>query len=451
MTPVLMQHSDPLAMQQSWESILRGTLRDRALESAEAIASDLSTMPEPVTQTDSMFPHSLAYGGAGIALFLHYWDRSVGDATARGAMENYLEKAQAALSKTRMEANLFGGFGGVSWAIHHIRNQRGAAWKPSSWRQIDSAVEAWAARENTPTELLGGLGGALLYAAEHGPREGTMPIFETTLSRLAQIAESKGRGRAWPVSEAIQKDYEWHVTPASSDPFRLSESWLCNGMTGYYKLSLAHGCMGTAGALASAIQSGFRSPIAESLAASAAEFVLEAELPPGSPSIFPNVPGTMLGKWTGGWCDGDAGIASVILLIAHVLGREDLRAHALRIARMEALRRRQDVEEPNRDNYMLCHGSSGRAHIFNRLYQATGESLFAETSLYWFDQALSNRAPGQGTGGFVVDEHREDGKLLNVYGLLMGAAGLGLTLAAACHSIEPEWDRTLLLSAGGGR
>ena len=100
---------------------------------------------------------------------------------------------------------------------------------------------------------------------------------------------------------------------------------------------------------------------------------------------------------------------------------------------------------------MLCHGSAGRAHIFNRLYQATGESLFAETALYWFDETLSLRTPGEGTGGFLVNEHGTDDALLNVHGLLMGAAGLGLTLTAACHSIEPQWDRALLLSSGSTR
>jgi hypothetical protein len=35
-------------------------------------------------------------------------------------------------------------------------------------------------------------------------------------------------------------------------------------------------------------------------------------------------------------------------------------------------------------------------------------------------------------------------------GFLMGAAGIGLALLAAATSVEPEWDRLLLLSSRSG-
>jgi hypothetical protein len=429
-----------------WEPLLQGSLRDRALESAAAIAADLiSSDPSRIGMAKS-FPHSMAYGDAGIALFLHYWERAASGPDLRSGMDVYLERAVVGVAQSRMMCGLFRGFSGISWVIQHVRRQRGAEPEGDAWEEIDAAIESWVERESVPAELMEGLGGILLYVSEHGVRESTRRIFDRIVLRLVHLARTKGAGRAWPVADSIQKDFEWHLTLPSRERFQLSEEWLKQGMAGYYKLGPAHGCLGTAAALASAVDAGFESPDAKALVARVAEFVLAQELPPGAPSTFPNVPGTIMPKWSGGWCDGDAGIAAQLLHIAGVLGRDDLRLQALRIARLESQRRVHDVEEPNRHNYVLCHGSSGRAHIFNRLYQTTRESQFAEAAVYWFAEALSVRKPGQGTGGFLVDEKRKDAALLDVSGFLMGAAGLGLALTAGSYSMESEWDRVLGLS-----
>ena len=60
-----------------------------------------------------------------------------------------------------------------------------------------------------------------------------------------------------------------------------------------------------------------------------------------------------------------------------------------------------DVEEFNRSTPMFCHGHAGRAHLFDRLYQASGDELFADTARYWLRQTLDLRRAGQGFGGFV--------------------------------------------------
>jgi hypothetical protein len=330
--------------------LLHGRLRDRALEAVAAIASDLVVLEEGAIATEKYFPQSLGYGGAGIALFLHYWARATGEKQFQESVDNYLEGGISAVANSRMPCALFRGFSGVSWAIRHIWRQRRKAPDDDAWNELDAAIEVWVGRESTPTELLEGLGGILLYVAEHGVRATTCRIFERIRLGLAEVAHNKGKDCAWPVSDRIQKDYEWHLTLSSRERFQLSEDWLRQGMTGYYKLSVAHGCIGTAAALVSAIQAGFEHPTAEAMAVRAAQFVLSWEMPSGSPSTFPNVPGTLLPKWTGGWCDGDTGIAAMILRIGRALGRDDLQRHGQRIARIEAERRIDDVEEPNRRN-----------------------------------------------------------------------------------------------------
>jgi hypothetical protein len=145
------------------------------------------------------------------------------------------------------------------------------------------------------------------------------------------------------------------------------------------------------------------------------------------------------------WCYGDPGMAVTLLAAARGAGEPAWERAAVETAlsaasRPEELARIRDAG--------LCHGSAGIAHLFNRLYQATGEPRLAEAARFWFEWTLRFRQPGNGVAGFRAwntdgenESWREDG------GFLEGAAGIGLALLAATSTVEPEWDRLLL--AGG--
>jgi hypothetical protein len=88
------------------------------------------------------------------------------------------------------------------------------------------------------------------------------------------------------------------------------------------------------------------------------------------------------------------------------------------------------------------------AHLFNRLFQATGEECFAEVARFWFERTLALRQSGRGSAGYLCWGMGEDGSMcwLPATGLLEGSAGVGLALLAAATSIESAWDRMLLVS-----
>ena len=97
----------------------------------------------------------------------------------------------------------------------------------------------------------------------------------------------------------------------------------------------------------------------------------------------------------------------------------------------------------------LCHGAAGLGHIFNRMYQATGETWLLKAATFWFKRTLDLRLPGEGVAGFLC-YWRDDNKKpqwIEEVGLLQGAAGIALTLLSAATSIEPKWDRILLVSS----
>jgi hypothetical protein len=145
------------------------------------------------------------------------------------------------------------------------------------------------------------------------------------------------------------------------------------------------------------------------------------------------------------WCYGDLGLAVALLGAARCVGEADWERAALAVARRAVCRA---SEQSGVVDAGLCHGAAGVGHLFNRLFQATGEECFAEASRFWLERTLAMRQPGRGIAGYLSWSPGEDGALtwLAEPGLLTGAAGIALALLAAATPIEPAWDRMLLAS-----
>lgn len=90
----------------------------------------------------------------------------------------------------------------------------------------------------------------------------------------------------------------------------------------------------------------------------------------------------------------------------------------------------------------LCHGAAGLVHLLDRLWQATGEPLFAEAASAWGEHTIRFRGV-EGIGGYQAwegdyfESSADD---------LAGTTGIGLALAATISTRLPDWDRPLLVS-----
>jgi lantibiotic modifying enzyme len=122
------------------------------------------------------------------------------------------------------------------------------------------------------------------------------------------------------------------------------------------------------------------------------------------------------------WCSGGPGVALGLLAAARALRDDGLARRAIATA-LVALA--PSGNAPPGDA-TLCHGAAGLAHISNRLYQATGRAELADHARAWLRRTMD-----------VAIRRRADPSLL------VGAAGVGLTLLAAATPLAPRWDRTL--------
>lgn len=80
---------------------------------------------------------------------------------------------------------------------------------------------------------------------------------------------------------------------------------------------------------------------------------------------------------------------------------------------------------------MLCDGAAGVAHLFNRLFQATGDAWLAQAARRWFAQVFEMQRHGSGIAGYqsCLDASAPGaGGWQTDPGLLTGTAGLALAL-----------------------
>jgi lantibiotic modifying enzyme len=419
-------------MTETWNPLLTGPLADRASRAIREIAEALPG----ASSRDGAAQASLASGLAGQALFYAYLALATSDEAAADRAAECLERAADELANTPLPPYLYAGFPGVAWTMEHLQDllfetpEGEEAEDPIL--EIDEALLAPLARSPWVGEydLIGGLAGLGVYALERLPRPSARTLLERVVDRLAELSEEMEEGSAW-------------FTP----PERLPEWQREIHTRGNYNLGVAHGLPGVVPVLAGACAAGVAVERARPLLESSVSFLLARRLPPGSQSCFAGT----YAPWEDptptrlAWCYGDPGIAAALLAAARAVGNAEWERQAIDIALAAAAR---DESTSHVRDAGLCHGAAGVGHLFNRLFQATGEERLAAAARFWFERTFTFHAPGEPVAGFRAWEvgvlgqpgWRPDA------GFLEGAAGVGLALLGAVSSVEPAWDRVLLVS-----
>ncbi len=144
------------------------------------------------------------------------------------------------------------------------------------------------------------------------------------------------------------------------------------------------------------------------------------------------------------WCYGDLGIAISLWHASQALKNKNLEKEAINILLHSSLRR--NLKQNGIIDAGICHGTTGIAHIFNRMYNYTNIEIFKETSEFWYKETLKMAKFEDGLVGYKSWKTEKYGGWVNDYGLLEGISGIGLALISAVSDIEPKWDECLLLS-----
>jgi lantibiotic modifying enzyme len=405
----------------SWQPLLNGELKDEARECVRAIVDDLAAY-----WRDPAGEPSLADGHAGWAILCASLAQCDHGHRHLHIAQGCIERAVAATQKNPSTAALYGGLTGLGWAVAYLRESLPDLDSEDILTEIDDGLLSHLeeAHWSGDYDLISGLVGYAVYALERLPSPAGAACIERVIDHLEQTAEHRAEGLTW-----------W--TNPKWLPDETRERW----PRGYYNLGLAHGVPGVIAVLAQICAAGARVDQARPLLDGAVRWLLANQNSDGFAHWIDADPAHKPARLA--WCYGDPGVAAALLGAASAVNELAWEREALAIALRAA---RRPPEQSGVKDAGLCHGAAGLGHLFNRMYQATGDSRLAEAARDWFQRALAMRHPGRGVGGF--ESWSPDGSGSDTWiadsGFLTGSAGIALALLAATTPVEPAWDSILL-------
>jgi hypothetical protein len=413
-----------------WRPILSGTTTQQALQAVDAIAESITSGTPPPGERDA----SLASGQAGLALLYAWLARTRRMARADILAWQSLDQAIEAVSTRAMDASLYGGFPGVAWATELVDHLLDPDAEDRN-EAVDDALLRVLSRANlwpAPHDLVVAVTGLGVYALQRCPRPSAIECLHLVVERLREHAQHDEHGIYW-----------W--TPPAGILHPVSRMQYPSGRA---DLGLAHGVAGAVALLGNICGAGVESETARPLLEGAVSWLLAHSVATEAGPTFPVwlAPDFQPSPARCAWCYGDPGIAAALLLAARGVGAAGWEQAAVALAGRAAER---PPAETGVVDAGFCHGAAGLAHIYNRMYQATGEPKLGRAAVYWLERTLDFYRLARDDGGSWVRGSRDPAKEgpWNGTGLLEGAAGVALVLLAATTSVEPVWDRMFLVSA----
>jgi lantibiotic modifying enzyme len=421
-----MTELDNASAESCWRPILSGRRAEQALQAVDAIAESIPSLPgrDP----------SLGRGQAGLALLYTWLARTRRMPQADVLAWQCLDEAIEAVSTQAMNASLYAGFSGVAWAAELVdrldpdAEDRNEAIDDVLLRLL-SRTDHWRA----PYDLVTGVTGLGVYALQRHPR----PVANECLRRVVELLHDR--------AEHDQHGLYWWTAPAE-----LHEEWRKRYPSGRADLGVAHGVAGTIALLGGICGAGIEQATARPLLEGAVRWLLAHSLPTQAGPTFPLwvAPGFEPYPARCAWCYGDPGIAAALLTAARGVGDAGLEQTAVALACRAAER---PASETGVVNAGFCHGAAGLAHLYNRMYQASGEPKLGRAALYWLERTLDFYRLAKDNGGSWVlgswDPAQQEPWTWTGIELVEGAAGVALVLLAAATSVEPTWDGMFLVSA----
>ncbi len=409
----------------------------RSARAVRAIAEDLLVaITEERWQAASPIDlrlEQLATGEAGMAVFFseafaYFRDERYADAACR-----VLDLASSTLTNGPRTLGLFAGATGVGWAINQAARlgvYGDAADDVDVLDDFDEVVlDCVVTGGVLESDLMMGAAGVGTYALVRPARGVPLRIVEAVCSQLRDSAEPVMDGRAWP---SLRGDY---FTPEGPP----------EGADGMFAIGAAHGVSGIIGFLARVIAAGHDFGAGELLEA-AMRVLVDAIDPAKSDFKAPRMTdrrGRTWGAPSFTWCWGDLGVASAAICAGVVASNREwiTLGRCLAAGVGQAIDSSLYAETPvGPSDSSLCHGLAGPAHALHSLARMTEDAALARLASRWLD-GLLRASEASGYGGYRFHQMDASGArvLASAAGLLMGSAGVGLTLLRTCNP-SPHWD-----------
>jgi lantibiotic biosynthesis protein len=413
----------------TWKPPVDGELKARCLQVVDEIAAQLPSAADPLADE-----YSLAGGRSGLAVAFSYFHQHLPNHGFDATASEHLGKAIDRMVEEPLPPGLYDGFTGIAWAVAHLNRIAGQENDSEEFEAIDDGLLEMLSvpRWTQEYDLVGGLVGLGVFCLQRLPDPKAMECLRRIVAQLTQLVEQQPSGVAWRTPVELLPAHRQATRPQ-----------------GELNLGLAHGVPGVIALLAESAAAGMETESSAKLVEAAVRWLL-AQRQLNSPYAqfgYDAEADDSYGSARTAWCYGDPGVAAALLCAARSLKKPEWEQVAVDLALSAAKRPEEEMEVRDAG---LCHGWAGLMHIYNRLYQATGEEPLADFARHCCTRTLEGRMPGRGIAGYAAWHSAADPNVQWEWkteaGFLEGAAGIALALLAATTPIRPDWDHVLLIS-----
>lgn len=145
------------------------------------------------------------------------------------------------------------------------------------------------------------------------------------------------------------------------------------------------------------------------------------------------------------WCYGDLGIWYTLYRVSILFSNLELQKNA--VAALIKTSERIDFEQTHVIDAGFCHGSSGIAYIYHKLWINTKNAAFKESANFWLRKTLDFNKDLPGTESYQFLIGNFDGRSFQKYdALLEGSSGVAIVYLNFLYPKFSQWDDCMMLS-----
>lgn len=372
---------------------------------------------------------SLLNGICGLAIYNLHAGRFLGDSTlsARGAqlLENIEEKLETGNINMRIFHSYSYGLAGIAYTYWHLNH----------YKLMDTDQSAFEGTEELLIDSIRNDFSRNITDNLHGP-----------LGIVHYLNKKAGNASA---DKLILQIIDLYDAKSKKDEqgIRITNSILRDAQPEEYNLSWSHGLSGNLKLFSDSWAAGLRHPILLDIIDKGIKYIAHAERKetPISPANS-HYPTSVIERDDIGdeeklsqykarlaWCYGDLNIAFLYLHLSKVFERPDYYEKGVSIAKNTLHRR--TIKEAQVLDVFLCHGTSGLAYLYLKLYRLTNEKIFLEQADHWYDITIDR-----------IENDFDNILTETPNSLLEGFPGLALVLMARLSEEEMGWDDIFFLT-----
>lgn len=370
---------------------------------------------------------SLYTGDSGLALYFAHRYLTTGDIIYKNRLDYFVESMHNTLENSdNIEVSFCSGLAGFGWFMSYLNKYSLAKLPFDYFDDIDS----------------------ILYE---------QMIVQANNLRFDQLHESISIARYFISRKNISAlefmiKTLYNVCDHSNNESKLI-SYSYKDLSYHYDTGLAHGMSGILYLLSKCYQLGISKTICKELIYGIYCFYNNNELSYEKhktffPSSFPVYDNNVSNDYDffcrTAWCYGDLSIFYSILMSGKVINNSKMIYYSAN--RLEVVLDKP-IEEYAIIDAILCHGFSGVAHIFYRLFIITGNMAYLSKAIALYETTINIGQTSMNETGynFLIDQNNKKWGISN--GMLEGIAGVGLVLSSYLSDGNfLDWDESIMLS-----